>query len=225
VALAGCGFLWIISLIKIKSLNSAQSYFHKGIAGGAVMFGLILVLSPSFVTTLSERFLSLTKPKEEGASEYRMRELTAMVAKTANVRNPETLLLGHGDFSWSYWAPALLGENYDRTAVDKQKKTGKILIHAGFCMPMTILFDNGFIGLALFLLFVCLLLGGYWQTLTYGTHSDKILTMVTFLPVLTILICFVFSYDPILPFLWVLIGLHLAAVYHVQNSTSEARNE
>lgn len=225
VALVGCGAVWVLSLIKIRSLASAKQYFHKGMIGVALLVGLLVVLSPSFIATLSDRFLSLTKPKNEGASEYRMRELTAMVYKTSQVRNPETLLLGHGDFSWSYWAPALLGENYDRTAVEAQAKTGKTLIHAGFCMPMTILFDNGFIGVVLFSIFLCVLTARYWRTLSIGSKQDKALIMATFLPVLAILICFVFSYDPISPFLWVMIGLHLAAVYHVEQSSKERAYE
>jgi len=221
VALVGCVVIWILSLIKIRSLASAKQYFHKGMVCGVLLIGLLVVLTPGFFATLSDRFLSLTKPKNEGASEYRMRELTAMVYKTSQVRNPETVLLGHGDFSWSYWAPALLGENYDRSAVEAQAKTGKTLIHAGFCMPLTILFDNGFIGVTLFGLFLCTISISYWKTLSIGSKHDKALIMATFLPVLAIQICFVFSYDPISPFLWVMLGLHLAAVYHVEQSSKE----
>ena len=221
VAVVVVGAIWLLSLLKVKVLASAQSYFHRGLLGSVVAFFLIIVLFPSFFTTLSDRFLSLAKPKGEGASEYRMRELTAMAAKTASIRNPETLLLGHGDFTWSYWAPVLLGENYDRTAVDAAKKTGKRLIHAGFCMPLTIFFDNGIIGLFLYLAFLFSIVSRYLKVLPLVNEGDRILLMSTFLPVIAIVVCFIFSYDPISPFLWVLIGLHMATVYIVQNPTQE----
>ncbi len=207
--------LWIICMIATRRARPVFSFINKLALSGIVGALLLLILVPSFSDTLFDRFNSLTKPKGESASEYRMRELTTMFEKSLpqgiGTKEFRVFAFGHGDFSWSYWAPQLLGENYDRSAVDQAKKTGKILVHAGFSMALTTFFDNGAVGIILMLIFFALLFYIFFKALRKAdSEYDRSLLYATFLPVACVLICFQFSYDPITPFFWVLVALFVA---------------
>ncbi len=217
--------LWAASAARAANFKPVRNYLNRGLVLMLILIALLPVLAPGFTQTLVGRFSSLSKPMEEGASEYRMRELSAMVSQTMpdrlDLAAMERFLFGHGDFSWSYWAPALLGENYDRSAVEKMQAGHSVLIHPGFCMTLSIFFDNGAAGLFFFLLFVVLLFRNYFQTLDRlhgASHEDLVLVIATFLPIICVLTCFQFSYDPISPFLWALVGLHLSSTYFTTTS-------
>jgi hypothetical protein len=216
VAVVAGLLIWIISAARTGRLQPLLRLLHRGLLAAVIGLLVLPILAPSFAAKLTGRLASLTQPKEEGASEYRMRELEAMVGKTlprdASPASLRTFLFGHGDFAWSYWAPRLLGENYDRAAVERMEKGGEILIHAGFCMALTLFFDNGAVGWLLMLLFLLLLFRRFSEAIRRAADREETaLLYCTFLPVACILICFQFSFDPITPFWWVMIGIFLAA--------------
>ncbi len=212
--------LWAVSAARAANFKPVMNYLNRSLVVMLVLIAMLPIIAPGFTRTLTERFASLGSPTEESAGEYRMRELDAMVSQTLPDRMDATaierFLFGHGDFSWTYWAPYLLGERYDRAAVELMQAGHSVLIHPGFCMTLSIFFDNGVAGLFFFLLFMALLFRNYFQTLDRlhdSPQEDLVLVVSTFLPVVCVLTCFQFSYDPISPFLWALIGLHLSSTY------------
>jgi hypothetical protein len=212
--------LWSVSALRLHRLKPVVSYFNRSMVAVLVTAALLPIFMPDFVQTLAGRFASLGDPTKESASEYRIRDLSTMVTQTLPDRlDPqavERFLFGHGDFSWSYWAPYLLGENYDRSAVELMQAGHGVLVHPGFCMTLSIFFDNGAAGLTFFLIFYAMFFRRYFgalEQLQGGDAEDQVLVVSTFLPIVCVLVCFQFSYDPISPFLWVLIGLHCSAVY------------
>ena len=225
--------VWLLCMLKSRKIRESFVFINKAALVGLTGLLLLLILVPSFSNKLLSRFSSLAKPQAEGASEYRLRELEVMFLKSMpkdlSSRQLRTFLFGHGDFAWSYWAPLLLGENYDRAAVEKAEKSGAVLIHAGFNMALTIFFDNGLVGFIVFLSFFILL--GYLFLKVYyysDSEEDKAVLLSLFLPIVCVLICFQFSYDPITPFFWVLIGLFIAMrqkLTYCDNSGGKLNNE
>lgn len=212
--------VWTISAIRASRFKPVLTYINRGLVLMLVLVALLPFIAPSFTETLVGRFASLSNPTEESAGEYRMRELTTMVTQTLpDHLNSESIvgfLFGHGDFSWSYWAPHLLGEQYDRAAVEIMQAGGAVLIHPGFCMTLSIFFDNGAAGLTCLIIFFVLLVKNYLRTLEKlrgRPKEDLVLVCVTFLPIVCVLTCFQFSYDPITPFFWAMIGMHISATY------------
>lgn len=192
-------------------------YVKKAVLGGVFGGILLMLLVPSFAETVHERFASIFAPGEESASDYRMQDLSAMFRKAlpGPLTSTGTFLFGHGDLAWSYWAPTILREKYDRGAMELMEAGHAVLVHPGFNATLCVLFDNGLLGLILYVAFWILLVRGYfrhWRTVT--SDIDRALQLATFLPVLCIFICFQFSNDPITPFFWCLIGLNLAARFH-----------
>jgi len=188
----------------------------------------MFIFIPSFSHIIVERFASIAAPNEESGSEYRNRELKVMARTTIlgdrYCDNAITFLFGHGDLSWSYWGPFLLGENYDRNVVDQMKKGGGAIVHPGYNIALSALFDNGLVGLTLYSVFWIVYIVSYFKSLKNIIDKDaQVILTATFLPVICILICFQFSFDPITPFFWTLTGLHLAARYHFSFAPLEAK--
>ena len=106
--------VWLLCMLTTKKARVSFVFINKLVLLGITGLILLLILVPSFSNTLLDRFSSLAKPQEEGASEYRLRELETMFIKgipsDLNTSQLKTFLFGHGDFSWSYWAPLLLGK-------------------------------------------------------------------------------------------------------------------
>ncbi|MCM8530654.1 MAG: hypothetical protein NE330_05780 [Lentisphaeraceae bacterium] len=202
--------LTYISFLLAKSERKLRPYLNKAILAMIAMGIAMPILLPSYTATLAERFTSISKPGKEGASAYRMMELEHMVLKSlpnGNSDSIQTFVLGHGDFTWSYWGPELAGDAYNQDA----KTSSTVLIHPGYCMLLTFLFDNGISGVFLITLFFGLMLIRFMNLLKSKlSNHDKALLMATFLPQIVILICFQFSYDPITPFMWILTGVHIA---------------
>ena len=171
------------------------------------------------------RFTSIASPGKEEASAYRAMELNAMVAECFPNEKKDSIqrfLIGHGDFTWSYWAPKLCGDAYNQDA----KTSKEILIHPGYCMMLTFLFDNGIIGACLIAAFFLFMLLRYLKLLQSKLcERDKAILMLTLLPQCVILVCFQFSYDPITPFMWILVSIHIAWAYICQKKLNQMRSE
>ena len=202
--------LTYMSFLLSNTETKARKYLNKAILLGITGMIALPVFMPSLATSLFDRFVSIGKPKAEGASAYRMMELNHMVKKSMPDENPQsilTLIVGHGDFTWSYWGPELAGDAYNQDS----KTSANVLIHPGYCMLLTYLFDNGVFGALLIVLFFLLMSVRYYFLLKANlSQQDKGLLMATFLPQIVILICFQFSYDPITPFMWILTGIHIS---------------
>jgi len=214
-----CLVLYFYTMARVGSLKKIVPLIHRSIAVAIVLVILMSILMPSFALNIVDRFASIATPNEESGSEYRNRELAVMYKATVlgdrSCDNIVTFLFGHGDLSWSHWAPKLLKGNYDRNIVEQIQKGGGVLTHPGFNMTLAALFDNGLIGLLFYSLFWVAFIVGYFVSLRHCNDSFyRTILMATFLPVACVLICFQFSYDPISPFLWALIGVHLAARWH-----------
>lgn len=228
-AIAG-GIFLILTMIRTGYEKRLKTFFNRAVVGIIAAILLLIIVAPGTASVFARRFASIGAPKGESASEYRMLELTTMrdstLPGTPMSGDTMTFLFGHGDFGWSYWGPALIPEEqYDQTA-KKLAKTGEVIVHPGFSMPLSTLFDNGLVGFALYAMFWVVLIFGYFATLR--KTSDRVsqaFLMATFLPVICVFVCFQFSYDPIEPFLWVLIGLHLAVRYYVDQKDESLSGE
>ena len=213
------------SFVISRSESKVRPYLNKAFLG--FIFGAfsLPILLPSYTATLAERFTSIAKPGKEGASAYRMMELEHMVEKSLPNNGSEsvqTFILGHGDFTWSYWGPELAGDAYNQDA----KTSDTVLIHPGYCMMLTFLFDNGLSGVFLISLFFMIMMVRYWNLMKSDLDQhDKGLLMATLLPQIVILICFQFSYDPITPFMWILTGIHIAWAGHCSNKLKSQQEE
>jgi len=211
VATIACLGILFLSAVRNGYLPRLMPYIRRSLLMGAGMLLLLLILAPGFADVLVGRFASLSKPSGESASEYRMRELSAMVEKTVQ-SDLQSFLFGHGDFAWTFWAPYLLGENFDRSAIEAMAAGGGYFVHAGFCMMLTVFFDNGILGAVLMSVFIWKLFDLFYRTLRLDRSPETMSLMwMTFLPVVCVLICFQFSFDPITPFFWVQVGLFLSA--------------
>lgn len=215
-SVVACAF-FTLCLFRSKRFELTFPYM-KAMAGGLIALILILpIAAPSFIEDISERFASMANPEEEGASAYRMQDLGAMMAEISPAGPADTrlvkLLFGHGDMTWSYWAPFKLGGLYDTNALNALRNHGIVMVHPGFCMVISYLFDNGLAGMLCALTFYIMLFGRVFVLIhRHVSDDDASLLLATALPVLLLLVCFQFSYDPISPFYWVLIGLALAAI-------------
>ncbi|MCH2208125.1 MAG: hypothetical protein MK132_19945 [Lentisphaerales bacterium] len=215
VRAAWLGFLFTgvftyISLLLSKTEIKARPYMNKAILVSLTCMIALPILMPSLSVSLFGRLTSIAKPKGEGASAYRMMELEHMVQKALPTADPQsvlTFLIGHGDFTWSYWGPELAGDAYNQDS----KTSTTVLVHPGYCMLLTYLFDNGIVGALLISLFFLIMSIRYYRLLqTDISEESKSLLMASYLPQIVILICFQFSYDPITPFMWILTGVHIA---------------
>ena len=93
------------------------------------------------------------------------------------------------------------------------KSEGKVLVHPGFSMFLSVIFDNGIVGGGMYTLFWILIIRAFLTTFQKSIRREnQVLLLSTFLPVICIFICFQFSYDPISPFWWVMIGIYLATL-------------
>ena len=145
-----------------------------------------------------------------------------MALPTDSPGSYQTFLIGHGDFTWSYWGPELCGDAYNQDV----KTSTVVLVHPGYCMALTFLFDNGILGLGLIILFFVLMFVRYWRLIqTDISNKSKALLMATILPQIVILICFQFSYDPITPFMWILTAVHIAWAGECDKELAQIREE
>lgn len=210
VALFVCGLFYVIQLIydgkrnSIKKITSAISY--------SVFFisTLLICIFPEIGKKILDRFFSLSTPAKESASSYRLLEIEAMIKKLIptdwSIGEFRTLLFGNGDFSWTFWAPSLLGKHYDQDALANADSSTGFLTHPGFCMTLSNLFDNGIVGFSCYLMFFI------FFAKKFLNYRGDLFVSSLFYATLAILICFQFSYDPIMPFFWILIGLFFGAI-------------
>ena len=230
VRAAWLGFLVALALAFISFLYSrtstkAMTYINKAFMICALTAVVVPLIFPSFAGMILGRFTSIAKPTSEGASAYRAMELTAMVTECLPNQKKDSIqhfLIGHGDFTWSYWAPKLCGDAYNQDA-----KTSKVVMtHPGYCMILTFLFDNGIIGASLIIAFFGFIFIRYLRLLQSNiSESDKAILMLTLLPQCVVLVCFQFSYDPITPFMWIFVAIHIAWAYQCQNKLNQMRSE
>lgn len=211
------GGLVAFGLLRLRKLDVLGPWIKAGVAGLLLLCLLMPILAPSFAHDISERVGSLAKPSEEGASKYRMQDLGAMMDEIKPKGPPDKaaikLLFGRGDMSWSYWAPYLIGDLYDTNALRLLRNFGYVKPHPGFCMAVTYTFDNGVVGIALITLFFAILIGRVLVLVHLKCpHEDAALLLGPTAGVVVLLVCFQFSYDPITPFFWILIGLAVATV-------------
>lgn len=221
-----CAFgFFIACLLFLKYLGEAGKIVKKVLF---ILLGstlLLIVFAPALAGKIAARFGSIvdTKGQQESAKAYRKLELIAMfeqtIGKGLKGEAVGSMFFGYGDFSWSYWAPLLLGKDYDQDA-EKNAGSEGVLIHPGFNFVLSILNDNGLIGIFLYLLFWYVLFKHFWNKLKDPKVIDKHLLLTAYLPIMVMILCFIFSYDPITPFLWMLVGLYLGASYHLESDTS-----
>lgn len=218
IALLIALFLYVIAMAKTRHIEKIRNYFNVTVL--TCLFGImsLVILAPNAVAKIGDRIASLATPTEESASEYRMRELKQMVIHAwpfyGSRLDTSLLLFGHGDLSWSYWGPYLLGDAYDQDA-DKHASSSGVLVHPGFSMPLTIWHDNGVVGLLLNFIFYTSLIVFFYQSLKRTRNEiAQVFLMSTFFPIIVLLVCFIFSYDPISPFFFVQIGFFLSTLYH-----------
>ena len=222
------GGLLALCLLRLRKIETTFPYMKTAAAGVVGLAILLPIAAPQFVHELTERFASMAKPEEEGASAYRMQDLSAMWAEAKPNGRPfdkemVITLFGHGDMTWSYWAPFLIGNKYDTTALRLLRNFGYVKPHPGFCMALTYFFDNGAVGIGLAGLFFLILFGKVVvRCHLHQKPDDAGLLLATALPVLVLIVCFQFSYDPITPFFWVLIGLSAAALDAVDHPKENA---
>ena len=217
--------LALISFAYSKTSKKALVYINKAMLIMLLSAIVVPLLFPSFTGMMLGRFTSIASPGKEEASAYRAMELNAMVAECFPNEKKDSIqrfLIGHGDFTWSYWAPKLCGDAYNQDA----KTSKEILIHPGYCMMLTFLFDNGIIGACLIAAFFLFMLLRYLKLLQSKlSERDKAILMLTLLPQCVILVCFQFSYDPITPFMWILVSIHIAWAYQCQKKLNQMRSE
>lgn len=198
----------------------------KTLARVIVSFITIILLTTSFAVIafpdhtekLIERVSSLSDPTKESGSAYRINQLYAMVKHAWPVYGDRidmsVMLFGNGEFTWSFWAPILIGaKDYDQELQNHVAEHG-VLVHPGFFMPLTIWHDNGLVGVFFALLLFGSLFVIYFTALS-RTHNQitQVLLNSTFLPFFVTTVCFCFSYDPISPFYWAYIALFLSCFY------------
>ncbi|MCH2174254.1 MAG: hypothetical protein MK193_00830 [Lentisphaeria bacterium] len=217
IAVFVCILGWLIVAIPKKVSKPLLKYINITIIIGIIMAAFLPIASPKFANKLFARFATFTKPQNESASKYRIQEFDVIVKKISpdfsKTDEIQTFFFGHGDFSWTYWAPTILGESYDRTVVELMKSEGKVLVHPGFSMFLSVIFDNGIVGGGMYTLFWILIIRAFLTTFQKSIRREnQVLLLSTFLPVICIFICFQFSYDPISPFWWVMIGIYLATL-------------
>jgi len=228
IVASGYGF---VCLWRAKRLKILVPYIKIGMVSSLFGITILVLAAPEFIASFTNRIESLANPQEEGASAYRMQDLEAMAGMLA-FQPPASqglmpFFFGRGDMSWSYWAPHLIGHTYDSNALDMLRNYGIVLIHPGFCMALAITFDNGIIGLFLILLFFTMLLWKTFRLIERHRDNDRMvgLLLANSLSVLCIFICFQFSYDPISPFFWVMIGLWVATIDHAQTYSNAPDSE
>jgi hypothetical protein len=202
--------LTYLSFLISRTEKNARPYLNRAMLISLLAIVSLPILLPSLAGSLFGRFASIGAPSAEGASAYRAMELTHMVQKALPSESPQsylTFIIGHGDFTWSYWGPELAGDAYNQDS----KTSTSVLVHPGYCMLLTYLFDNGIFGVLLISVFFGAMTIRYCYLLKSNIpKKSKGLLMATFLPQAVILICFQFSYDPITPFMWILTGIHIS---------------
>ena len=208
--------MFAVALVRTGSFQRLKKLINITVVCGFLFISGISILAPNVAKGLYARVASITKTKTESSAQYRNLELDAQ--KKHSLMHDSTLgyLFGHGDFTWSYWALDQLGEHYGQDAIANAKK-GNVLVHAGFYMSVTLLHDNGIVGFILYAAFFLWFVYFYWRRCGQLQDFDhRMLMSASFLPIVVMLGCFQLSYDPITPFLWVLMGLHLALGYHLK---------
>jgi hypothetical protein len=222
VAVIVCLALYALLVVMLKRFRSLMPYLNGALAAILVLILGVAMAAPAMAGKFVSRFASVSNPKAESGSAYRLLELEAqaqMVLRPGlTTGGPLTTVFGHGDFSWSYWAPEVIAEeDYDQEA--KTRKRGDVLPTAGFNMPLAIQFDNGLVGLVLHAVFFLALVVNFVRALQRSRDPGmQALLMATFLPLVAVLVCYQFSYDPLYLTLWILLGMHLAAVYHSERA-------
>ena len=212
---AACG-IFLIGLIRMGFFEHIKRYLNIAVLVGGLGITSLFVLAPATAIKFFGRFASIVNTKSESSASYRSMELKYQKQHATMHDGITGYALGHGDFSWSYYAPIICGNEYDQDAA-KNAKNGKVLIHAGFYMLITITHDNGFLGLGLFLTFLLTLVVNYLKTTDFLVDNDhKLLVHASFLNIVEMLFCFQITYDPITPFLYVMIGIHLAVCFHLR---------
>ena len=212
---AAC-FLFFIALLRMGYFKHIKLYINIAALTGLLGVTSLFALAPKTATKFFGRFTSIVNTKSESSASYRTMELNHQKSHVTQHDSITGYALGHGDFSWSYYAPIICGNDYDQDAA-KNAKNGQVLIHSGFYMMVTIAHDNGFLGLTIFLLFLLYLFINYWKTTNDLKDNDhKLLVHASFISIVEMLFCFQITYDPITPFLYVMMGLHLAICYHLR---------
>ncbi|MEI6231960.1 MAG: hypothetical protein WCT04_02830 [Planctomycetota bacterium] len=224
VASVCCMAVYVIAMMAKRRFNNLMPYLNGVLAAGVLGLVGLCMAAPSVAEKVIDRFASVSNPKAESGAAYRLMEMKHQFDMVIHPRlltgGPMTVFMGYGDFSWSYWARYIIPEeDYDQSA--KSLKRGEVLVQPGFCMPLSIQFDNGLIGFALYSAFALVLTANFLKTLSRTNDPGRqALLLSTFLPVVAVLVCYVFSYDPLFLVLWILIGIHLAAAYHVHRIES-----
>ncbi len=216
--------LYVMLMVVTRRYHSVMPYLNGVLAVAVLAVMGLAMAAPSVTERIVGRFASLSNPTSESGSAYRIMELGYqfdMVKNPAQLTGtPMTAVLGYGEFSWSYWAPYVIPEDdFDQTA--KTLGKNEVIVNAGFNMPLTVQFDNGLLGFGLYGVFFLVVSANFLTTLR-RTHDPTRQTLLsaTFLPVVAILVCYLFSYDPLFLTLWILLGIHLAAAYHVNRAES-----
>jgi hypothetical protein len=216
--------LYFVLMVSKRRFNALVPYLNGVLA--AVLIGVVglAMAAPSVAQKVGERFASVSNPKAESGSAYRIMEMKnqfdMVTHPRLNTGGPMTLLMGFGDFSWSYWAPYIISEeDFDQNA--KQLTKGTVHVDPGFSFFLAVQFDNGLIGLTLYCLFLLALTANFLKTFRRTQDPDRqALLLATFLPIVAIFVCYMFSYDPLYLVLWILLGIHLAAAYYVNRAES-----
>lgn len=205
VAFVFGSMVWTFSLLCSGRAPVVRAIAKKILISGAGLLVALSIAAPSALAILTDRFTSIFEPSTESASQYRIMEVEAMNRRMFELGAGDTrlMLLGNGEFSFTFWGPVLMGDAYNQDLKELGGDASK-LVHPGTNMIMAIIFDNGFIGLGLMVTFWLALA---WRYVQYHTHPEiGPIAQATFLPFVAILTCFVFSYDPIFPSLWVFIA-------------------
>lgn len=224
IATVVCMMLYTVLMISTHRFRNLMPYLNVVIA--AAMLGVVGVATaaPSVAQKIVERFVSVSNPKAESGSAYRIMEMKNQfdlaVHPRTNTGGPMTVIMGYGDFAWSYWAPVVIPEeDFDQNA--KKLAKGTVMIDPGFSFFLAVQFDNGLVGLTLYCAFLLALTTHFLRTLRRTRDATRqALLIATFLPVVAVFVCYQFSYDPLYLIVWIMLGIHLATAYYVNRFES-----
>ena len=213
-----CLMLYAILTAMTGRLKALMPYVNGAFA--LLMFAVLglAMAAPKAIEKLSERLSTVAHPDSDSATAYRLMELKAQSEMAFHPQPANggqmAVALGYGDFSWTHWRRVTCDP-------DNFRNVPKDLATDGFCMGLSVQFNNGLAGLALCGAFYLALTLNFLRVLKRAKDAQQqALLSGSYLSVLAMLICFQFSNDPLFLCLWIVLGFHLAAVYHIDKIES-----
>lgn len=216
-----CVFFYLVLLVAAGRFRQIMPYLNGALAAFAIAVGGLALLAPKAVEKIAERMSLVAKAEKDSASAYRMMELHYQSEMAFNPKfstgGQIPVALGFGDYSWTYWGPAIIPpEEFDQSPTPP--------ISDGFCMALSMFFDNGIVGLTLGCVFYLAITFNFLNAVRRTRESvHQALICGTYFSFLAVMICNQISYDPLYLTVWICLGFHLAAVYHVDRAERRER--